>query len=86
MSTVTFLVHPERPDALALANETAEWLTGRGDSARILQFSAPDQVTESGTASHVDAVDLEGTYPSSGSTSAAWGTCLTCCPTRCVAP
>ena len=61
MSTVTFLVHPERPDALALANETAEWLTGRGDSARILQFSAPDQVTESGTASHVDAVDLEGT-------------------------
>jgi NAD+ kinase len=61
MSTVTFLVHPERPDALALANDTAEWLTSRGDAARILQFSALDQVTESGTARHVDAVDLEGT-------------------------
>jgi len=61
MATVSFLVHPERPDALALALDTAEWLTSRGDSARILRFSAPDQVTEAGAELHVDAVDLAGT-------------------------
>ena len=31
MATVTFLVHPDRPDALALATDTAAWLTERGD-------------------------------------------------------
>ena len=41
MATVTFLVHPDRPDALALATDTAAWLTERGDVARILQFSGP---------------------------------------------
>ncbi len=61
MPTVTFLVHPERPDALALALETAAWLTSRGDAARILQFSAPDLVTEEGVEVHVDDVDLAGT-------------------------
>ncbi len=30
MATVTFLVHPERPDALALAIDTADWLDRAG--------------------------------------------------------
>jgi NAD+ kinase len=61
MATVTFLVHPERPDALALARDTAEWLGSRGDKARILQFSAPDEVSEEGVARHLHQVDLNGT-------------------------
>jgi NAD+ kinase len=61
MATVTFLVHPERPDALALALDTAEWLDSRGDTARVLQFSAPNEVTEAGIARHLNAVDLNGT-------------------------
>jgi len=60
MSTVTFLVHPERPDALALALDTADWLTSRGDTARILRFSAPDRVSEDGREVDADAVDLKG--------------------------
>jgi NAD+ kinase len=60
MSTATFLVHPERPDALALALDTADWLTGHGDVARILQFSAPNRVTEAGVECHLDEVDLAG--------------------------
>jgi NAD+ kinase len=60
MSTATFLVHPERPDALALALDTAEWLTAQGDVARILQFSAPNRVTEAGLERHLDEVDLTG--------------------------
>ena len=44
MATVLFLVHPDRPDALALATETGAWLRGRGDVARILSFSGPDRV------------------------------------------
>src|SRR5271154_3762892 len=60
MSTATFLVHPERPDALALALDTAEWLTAQGDTARILQFSAPNRVTEAGKEIDLDAVDLLG--------------------------
>lgn len=59
MSTVTFLVHPERPDALALALDTGEWLASRGDTARILQFSAPDRVTEDGSEVDVDSVNLQ---------------------------
>jgi NAD+ kinase len=61
MGTVTFLVHPARPDALDLTLDTAAWLESRGDVARILQFTAPDEVTEAGRAVHVDAVDLDGT-------------------------
>jgi NAD+ kinase len=61
MSIVTFLVHPERADARALALDTAEWLASRGDTARILTFSAPNRVSESGTELHVDDVDLDGT-------------------------
>ncbi len=60
MSTATFLVHPERPDALALAHDTAEWLTAQGDTARILEFSAPNRVTEAGKETDLDAVDLLG--------------------------
>jgi NAD+ kinase len=59
VSTVTFLVHPERPDALALALDTGEWLASRGDTARILQFSAPDRVTEDGSEVDVDSVNLQ---------------------------
>jgi NAD+ kinase len=61
MATVTFLVHPERADALALASDTAEWLTKRGDVARILQFSGPDRVAEAGVEVDLGAVDLAGT-------------------------
>src|ERR1700758_1222893 len=61
MATVTFLVHPERADALALATDTAEWLTKRGDVARILQFSGPDRVAEAGVDVDLGAVDLAGT-------------------------
>jgi NAD+ kinase len=61
MATVTFLVHPDRPDALALATETATWLTGRGDTARILRFSGPDRVSEAGTERALGDVDMAGT-------------------------
>ena len=61
MATATFLVHPERPDALALALDTAEWLTAHGDVARILEFTAPNRVTEAGRELHLDEVDLSGT-------------------------
>jgi NAD+ kinase len=60
MRTVTFLVHPDRADALALATDTAKWLTEHGDSARILRFSGPDRVSESGVEVELDAVDLTG--------------------------
>jgi NAD+ kinase len=60
MSTATFLVHPERPDALALAHDTSEWLTSQGDAARILEFTAPNRVTEAGKEMDLDAVDLSG--------------------------
>ena len=61
MATVTFLVHPDRPDAWALATETAAWLTERGDAARILGFSGPDRVSEAGVDMDLGAVDLAGT-------------------------
>ncbi len=61
MATVTFLVHPKRPDALELATETAQWLTERGDVARILRFSGPDRVTEDGVECDLGDVDLSGT-------------------------
>jgi NAD+ kinase len=61
VATVTFLVHPERPDALALARDTAAWLTERGDQARILSFSGPDRVAEAGTDADLADVDLAGT-------------------------
>jgi len=60
MATASFLVHPERPDALALAHDTAEWLTSQGDTARILEFTAPNRVTEAGKEMDLDSVDLLG--------------------------
>src|ERR1700753_4315167 len=48
MATATFLVHPERPDALDLTRDTAEWLAARGHTARILEFAALDRLTEDG--------------------------------------
>jgi NAD+ kinase len=60
MSTAIFLVHPERPDALALALDTAEWLTTRGDTARILQFTAPNRVSEADDERDLGDVDLTG--------------------------
>jgi NAD+ kinase len=60
MATVTFLVHPDRPDALALANDTAAWLKGRGDRARILRFSGPDRVDDDGVERDLGAIDLAG--------------------------
>ena len=61
MATVTFLVHPDRPDALELATATSAWLTERGDVARILQFSGPDRVSEAGTDVELADVDFGGT-------------------------
>ncbi len=60
MATVTFLVHPERPDALALAGDTADWLRDQGHQARILRFSGPDRVAEAGTEVDLGSVDLGG--------------------------
>ena len=60
MSTATFLVHPERPDALALTLDTAAWLEAQGDAARVLQFTAPDRVSEGGREADIDDVDLKG--------------------------
>jgi NAD+ kinase len=60
MSTATFLVHPERPDALALTLDTVEWLRAQGDEARVLQFTAPDRVSEAGHEVGMDEVDLKG--------------------------
>src|SRR6516225_12376039 len=60
MRTVTFLVHPDRADALALATDTAKWLTEQGDLARILSFSAPDTVAEAGVEKDLTSVDLSG--------------------------
>jgi NAD+ kinase len=61
MATITFLVHPERADALELAIDTAKWLDDRGDVARILRFSGPDRVTEAGVEVDLGEVDLTGT-------------------------
>ncbi len=61
MALVTFLVHPDRPDALALANDTAAWLTERGDRARILRFSGPDRLDDDGVERGLETVDLTGT-------------------------
>jgi NAD+ kinase len=61
MGTVVFLVHPERADALALATDTATWLTERGDKARILRFSGPDRVSEGVGEQALADVDLAGT-------------------------
>jgi NAD+ kinase len=60
MATVTFLVNPDRADALALATDTAAWLTERGATARVLQFSGPDRASEDGVEISLDAVDLSG--------------------------
>jgi NAD+ kinase len=60
MATVTFLVHPDRADALELATDTAKWLTERGDVARILRFSGPDRVSEAGVEVDLAAADLTG--------------------------
>jgi NAD+ kinase len=60
MATATFLVHPERPDALDLTLRTAEWLKEQGNTARILEFTAVDRVTESGHEVDMDEVDLKG--------------------------
>jgi NAD+ kinase len=60
VATVTFLVHPERSDALTLAADTARWLTDHGHTARILSFSGPDKVAEAGVEHDLSAVDLSG--------------------------
>jgi NAD+ kinase len=60
VATVTFLVHPKRADALALAGDTAAWLQSHGHTARILQFSGPDRVAEADTETDLASVDLGG--------------------------
>ena len=61
MATVTFLVHPDRADAMALANETVDWLTAGGHEARVLRFSGHDRVAEAGAETDLGDVDLAGT-------------------------
>jgi NAD+ kinase len=60
MVTVSFLVHPHRPDAHALAVDTAAWLEDQGHEVRILQFSGPDRVVEAGVEGDLGAVSLAG--------------------------
>jgi len=60
MTTATFLVHPERPDAMELTVRTSEWLQAQGDTARVLQFTAPDRLSEDGHEVDMDDVDLKG--------------------------
>jgi NAD+ kinase len=60
MATVTFLVHPDRADARALAADSASWLEAEGHVARILTFSGPDRVIEAGVELDAGAVDLAG--------------------------
>ncbi len=60
MSTAIFLVHPGRPDALALTLDTAQWIAARGHTARILEFTARDRVSEDGREEDMAAVDLRG--------------------------
>ena len=61
MATVTFLVHPDRPDALALATDTAGWLTERGDVGAhpAVQRARPGQ--RGGHRRRAGDVDLAGT-------------------------
>jgi NAD+ kinase len=61
MATVTFLVHPDRADARALAADTGAWLEVEGHQARTLTFSGPDRVSEGGVELDAGAVDLTGT-------------------------
>jgi NAD+ kinase len=61
MATVTFLVHPDRADARALAADSGAWLEAEGHQARILTFSGPDRVSEGGVELDAGAVDLTGT-------------------------
>ena len=60
MPTVCFLVHPDRPDALALATDTAAWLSEQDVVPRILQFSGPDRVREGSIDLDMAEVDLSG--------------------------
>ncbi len=60
MATVSFLVHPDRPDAMALATETAAWLSEQAVEPRILQFSGPDRVREGSVELDMADVDLSG--------------------------
>ncbi len=60
MATVSFLVHPDRADALALAKRD-RGVAGRArDRARILRFSGPDRVREDEAEVELAAVDLAG--------------------------
>jgi NAD+ kinase len=60
MATVTFLVHPDRADARALAADSGAWLEAEGHRARVLTFSGPDRVSEGGVELDAGAVDLTG--------------------------
>ena len=59
MATVTFLVHPDRPDALALANDTAAWLKGRGDRRASCASAARTGSTTTGSS----ATSVWSTWP-----------------------
>ena len=61
MATVTFLVHPDRPDALALATDTATWLTERGDDGAHPPLQRPRPGDRGGVEMDLGAVDLSGT-------------------------
>jgi NAD+ kinase len=60
MAIVTFLVHPDRADARALAADSGAWLEAEGHQARVLTFSGPDRVSEGGVELDAAAVDLTG--------------------------
>lgn len=60
MATVAFLVHAARPEACALAEDTAAWLGAEGHAARVLAMTGADEVTEEGDVLAVGDLDLAG--------------------------
>jgi NAD+ kinase len=45
---------------MELTVRTSEWLQAQGDTARVLQFTAPDRLSEDGHEVDMDDVDLKG--------------------------
>jgi len=61
MSRVAILLHPSRPEAGALADQTVRWLEAKGHSARLLRLSEADDVSEDGRRGPLSGLRLDGT-------------------------
>jgi NAD+ kinase len=60
VATVVFLTHSARPDAGALAGETAHWLREGGHEARVIAMTGHDEVAEGETTSRLSSLLLDG--------------------------